>query len=81
MRFLTVMIFSLLFAGSVLASRCPSLVHQIDQQLASASYDSDTQAQVKALRDQGQALHQQGKHRESVEVLEQAMDVLNAAQK
>ncbi|SDW31235.1 hypothetical protein [Marinobacter mobilis] len=81
MRSLTVMVFSLLFTGSVLASQCPRLVHQIDQQLASSSYDSATQAQVMALRDQGQALHQQGKHGESVEVLKQAVELLNSEQK
>lgn len=81
MRYLVTMVLALLLAAPVLASRCPSLVHQIDEQLAANDYDNTVREQVSALRDQGQSLHEQGKHGDSVRVLEQAMEILNSASK
>ncbi|RMJ04217.1 hypothetical protein DOQ08_01537 [Marinobacter litoralis] len=79
MRYLAVLLFTVFFAGSVLASQCPTLVHEIDQQLKSAQLDSATEARVKELRDRGELLHKQGKHAESVKVLNKAIDELDAA--
>lgn len=78
MRYLAALLFTVFFAGSALASQCPSLVNQIDQQLQSAQLDSETEASIRALRDQGESLHKQGKHAESVKVLREAMDKLDA---
>ncbi|HET8801931.1 MAG TPA: hypothetical protein VFN01_12190 [Marinobacter sp.] len=77
MRFLAALLFTVFFAGTALAGQCPSLVSQIDQQLQSAQLDSETKADIKALRDKGESLHQQGKHAESVEVLKKAISKLD----
>ncbi len=73
MRYIATILFGLLFAGSVAASHCPSLVAKIDSQLASTELDSETESSIKALRDKGQTLHQQGNHDESIRVLEKAL--------
>ena len=77
MRFLAALLFTVFFAGTALAGQCPSLVSQIDQQLQSAQLDSETKADIKALRDKGESLHQQGKHAESDEVLKKAISKLD----
>ncbi|RBP28559.1 hypothetical protein DET50_11163 [Marinobacter pelagius] len=77
MRYLAALLLTVFFASSALASQCPSLMNQIDQQLQSAQLDSETEANIKALRDQGESLHKQGKHAESVKVLREAMEKLD----
>ncbi|MGF2734662.1 hypothetical protein [Marinobacter sp. DUT-1] len=77
MRYLAALLLTVFFAGSALAGQCPSLVSQIDQQLQSAQLDSETEASIRALRDQGESLHNQGKHSESVKVLREALDKLD----
>lgn len=78
MRYLAALLITVFFAGTALAGQCPSLVSQIDQQLQSAQLDSKTEASIKALRDQGESLHSQGKHAESVKVLKKAIKKLDA---
>lgn len=79
MRYLAALVITLFLTGTAIASQCPSLVSKIDQQLQSAQLDSETEASIKALRDEGEALHNQGKHAESVKVLKEAMEKLDAA--
>ncbi|MBD3655645.1 MULTISPECIES: hypothetical protein [Marinobacter] len=79
MRYLAALVITLFMAGTAMASQCPSLVGKIDQQLQSAQLDSETEANIKALRDEGEALHNQGKHAESVKVLKEALEKLDAA--
>lgn len=62
------------FAAPALASHCPKDAAKIQQSLA-----SNSNAEAKALMDQGMALHKEGKHKESVEALHQAMDLLGIA--
>lgn len=76
MRYLIAMLFSLLLAGPVMAHMCPSLVHKIDSQLESHQLDSEAKMEIVALRDQGADLHKQGKHDESVKVLNEALEKL-----
>ncbi|WP_303287154.1 hypothetical protein [Marinobacter sp. SS8-8] len=78
MRYLAALLITVFLAGTALAGQCPSLVSQIDQQLQSAQLDSKTEASIKALRDQGESLHSQGKHAESVKVLKKAIKKLDA---
>ena len=78
MRDLAALLTTVFLAGTALAGQCPSLVSQIDQQLQSAQLDSKTEASIKALRDQGESLHSQGKHAESVKVLKKAIKKLDA---
>lgn len=79
MRYLAALLITVFFAGNALSGQCPSLVSQIDQQLQSAQLDSETETRIKELRDQGQSLHNQGKHTESVQVLKKAINELKAA--
>lgn len=80
MRYLIAIFVSLLLAGPVAASHCPSLAKKIDDQLASVDLDSETRERIQTLRDKGMELHQQGKHEESVELLDQALEELDAAE-
>ncbi|MFL1453054.1 tetratricopeptide repeat protein [Marinobacter sp. GN3S48] len=75
MRYIAALLFGLFLAGTVAASQCPSLVAKVDSQLESAELDSATVDNIKALRDQGQTLHEQGKHDESVKVLKEALSM------
>lgn len=59
------------FAGPALASHCPKDVKLIDASLAKQS-----NAEAQTLRDQGDALHKAGKHKESEAALHQAMEIL-----
>ena len=78
MRYLAALLTTVFLAGTALAGQCPSLVSQIDQQLQSAQLDGEAEASIKALRDQGESLHSQGKHAESVKVLKKAIKKLDA---
>ena len=79
MRYLAALLLTVFFTGSALAYQCPTLVNQIDQQLQSTQLDSETKARITELRDRGESLHSQGKHAESVKVLNKAISELEAA--
>ncbi|PHQ27165.1 hypothetical protein CLH62_06205 [Marinobacter guineae] len=79
MRYLVALLFTVFFAGNAFAYKCPTLVNQVDEQLQSAQLDSETEARIKELRDRGESLHNQGKHTESVNVLKEAINELEAA--
>lgn len=79
MRFLSALVCALALFGTAQASQCPSLVSKIDRQLENAQLDDGTRASIKALRDQGQDLHNRGDHSKSVEVLNKALDRLKTA--
>lgn len=67
----------LVFAAPAFASHCPKDVKLIDAALEQGtSLKAEELAEVKKLRDEGQALHKTGKHKESVEALHKAMDKL-----
>jgi len=60
-----------------LASQCPTLINQIDAALAAdPGISDDVKAEVVALRDKGEQLHATGKHDQSVETLQQALQLL-----
>ncbi len=64
-------------AGSALAGSCPVMVSAIDAALSAGPDLSDEQiAEVKALRDQGEAEHEAGKHDDSVATLQKAKEML-----
>ncbi|MDX1458554.1 MAG: hypothetical protein R3276_13275 [Marinobacter sp.] len=76
MRVLMALGLTILLAGTALAGQCPTLVQQIDTQLETAQLDDNTKQQVMTLRNEGEALHQQGKHGESVQTLNQALELI-----
>ena len=78
-----------LVAGALLATpaawagNCPNLMAEIDEILASKPnldeetiVDEETNKSVKEMRQEGEQLHKQGKHGESVEILERAKVML-----
>lgn len=66
-----------LAAAPALAFHCPADMKQIDAALASGpSLSAADLAQVKALRAEGEALHNAGKHQESVDTLARAKALL-----
>lgn len=67
----------LLFSAHALAFHCPADMKQIDDALATGPAISAEQlAEVKTLRAEGEALHQAGRHQESVDTLAKAKALL-----
>ena len=60
MRYLVILLSMMFFAGSALGSKCHSLINQIDEQLQLAQPNGEAEARIKALRDQGESLQNQG---------------------
>lgn len=68
---------SLLIAGPALASDYLDLVNQVDTQLAAnADLTEELKEQIAELRDEGAALHEEGKDDEAIEVLNEALVLL-----
>ena len=66
-----------LSSGAAFASQCPSMVSKIDAILATnPDMPESVLEEVKTLRDEGEKLHQEGKHDKSVETLQQALFLL-----
>lgn len=75
---------ALVLAPSAWADNCPALMNQIDEYLASKPdldeetiVDEELNKSLKQLREEGEKLHKEGKHKESVEILERAVDLLD----
>ncbi len=67
----------ILAAAPVMAFQCPADIGKIDAALeAGTSLSEDQLAEVKALRDEGEALHSSGDHQASVDTLAKAKDML-----
>ncbi|PAU88258.1 hypothetical protein CK507_06800 [Pseudomonas sp. WN033] len=75
------MVMALLFSSAVLAMHCPEDMARIDNILQSSPpSDPVVLEQVKVLREEGEALHNAGRHSESVKVLGKALQMLEASQ-
>jgi hypothetical protein len=59
-----------------LANQCPSDIKKIDAAMASASLSQEQMGEVKRLRDEGQRLHEQGNHQQSMDTLAKAKQML-----
>ena len=59
-----------------LAHNCPNEMKAIDAKLPSAQLSADTMTKVKGLRAQGEQLHKEGKHTESMAALAEAKKLL-----
>lgn len=72
-----VMISLLIFSSSAFAYRCVIDMRKIDEVLSRQPAITETQAQeIRKLRAEGEALHNRGKHKESVETLHKALGML-----
>lgn len=74
-RILAILLFS---ASSIaLANNCPNEMKAIDAKLDSASgISAENMAKIKSLRADGERLHKEGKHDESMKALQQAKKLL-----
>lgn len=68
----------LLLSTPVLAFHCPKDIKAINTALARSTLSATTQSKVKKLRDEGEALHKAGKHKEATDKLSEAMRMLLA---
>ncbi len=68
---------ALLMSGAAFAFHCPADMKKIDDALAkNPTLSAEQMADVKKLRAEGEALHNAGKHQESVDTLAKAMKIL-----
>lgn len=68
----------LAFSTSAFAFHCPMDMRKIDEAMAkNPQLTAEQAADVKKFRAEGEALHKQGKHQESVDTLAKAMKILN----
>jgi hypothetical protein len=65
-----------LASGSALAFSCPKEMKAIDAALPAAKLSEALLAEVKKLRAEGEKLHNEGKHKESMEALAKAKKIL-----
>jgi hypothetical protein len=76
MRAILVLIAGLAFAGAAAAHNCPNEWKAIDAALPKAKLDEKQMAEVKKLRAEGEQLHKEGKHSESMGTLGRAKKML-----
>jgi hypothetical protein len=68
-------------SGSAFANHCPVMMKAIDEALAkNPPLTAEQAAEVKEYRDQGEKLHNEGKHAESMEALAKAEKILGIEQ-
>ena len=81
MHRLAVLLLAALFSLPALAMHCPQDMAKIDQLLESEPpADPEVLAEVQRLRAEGEELHKAGNHSESVRVLEEALNLLQASE-
>ncbi|MCQ4261506.1 hypothetical protein CXK91_02270 [Stutzerimonas stutzeri] len=77
MRRFSALAFAVLLSAPALAMHCPMDMAKIDEQLkTNPPKDATTLQQVRELRAEGEQLHQEGKHADSVRVLGRALYLL-----
>lgn len=77
LRHFIVMVCLLTFSSGAFAYRCSIDMRKIDQALAKNPAITEVQeAEVRKLRAEGEALHKKGKHKESLEALHKALEIL-----
>jgi len=73
----TALFVALAFASStVLAFSCPKEMKAIDEAMPKAKLEAMKMDEVKKLRAEGEKLHKEGKHKESMEALGKAKKIL-----
>lgn len=81
MRRLVTFLATALLSTSLWAMHCPADMAKIDGQLkTNPPSDATVLAQVQQLRAEGEALHKVGNHGESVKVLGEALQLLEASE-
>ena len=79
MKKIVMILLSCFFVASYAnAGSCPILIKEVDSKLATAKELSEKQvAEIEKLRQEGEEAHKTGKHKESVQLLQDALDKLN----
>lgn len=81
MRRIAVLLTAALLSSALWASQCPQDMAKIDAMLNSNPPDDPAVlAQVKKLRAQGEDQHKAGDHRQSMQTLDEAMQLLEASE-
>jgi hypothetical protein len=81
MRRLFLLCSTLLFSTSLWAMHCPQDMAKIDEMLKTdPPADAEVLTEVQRLRAEGEQLHKSGNHGESVKVLEEALNLLQASE-
>ena len=81
LRRLAVLFAAALFSTSLWAMHCPADMAKIDALLQSSPpSDATVLAQVQQLRAEGETLHKAGDHARSVQVLGEALELLQASE-
>jgi hypothetical protein len=76
-KLVTALAFTLLMSGVAFANSCPTHMKAIDEALAkNPPLTAEQLAEVKEYREEGEKLHNEGKHAESVEALAKAEKIL-----
>ncbi len=65
-------------SAPALANQCPSDIKKIDAALESSNLNQEQKAEVMRLRDEGQRLHEEGNHQQSMDTLARAKQMLGA---
>jgi hypothetical protein len=76
LRTLLAVAFAIAVAAPALANQCPSDIKKIDAAIAKANLGQEQMSEVKQLRDEGQRLHEQGDHQQSMDTLARAKQML-----
>jgi hypothetical protein len=78
LRLLVTAVGLMLAASNAFAFHCPKEMKKIDDALAAKpNITAEQLAEVKSLRAEGETLHKQGKHQESLDTLGKAEKILN----
>jgi hypothetical protein len=81
MRRLFLLCSTLLLSTSLWAMHCPQDMAKIDELLKTdPPADAEVLAEVQRLRAEGEQLHQAGNHQESMKVLDEALNLLQASE-
>ena len=73
-----ILLSSFLITSYAYAGACPVLMKEVDVKFATAQELSEKQvAEIEKLRQEGEEAHKTGKHKESVKLLQDALDKLN----
>ncbi|WP_043308828.1 hypothetical protein [Pseudomonas sp. ML96] len=81
MRRATLLLAALLLSTPLYAMHCPQDMAKIDQLLKTdPPADPEVLAEVQRLRAEGEQLHKAGNHSESVKVLDEALNLLQASE-
>ena len=75
-RLLLAAVLAVAVVGPAGAFHCPADIAAINNALPKANLSAEDEAAVKALRDEGQALHDAGDHKASVDKLAEAMRII-----